>query len=150
MFLDKVKSLALTLDYTEGQALDYSIDQPKRSTFLFVFKLIFSLVANFGSILNYKTNREADHSLLIIISSGLKWVIHFSEVCYSYCSHNNRDKRICIMVVVWKTNTECQQYRTHNWKNKSKTHSLKSGIINAHFEGLLVFPFCPFKLNSNI
>lgn len=58
VFPDRVKRLALTLDYTKGQALDYSvIDQPqKRSTFLFVLKLILSLVANCASTI--KHNRE--------------------------------------------------------------------------------------------
>lgn len=58
VFPDRIKRLALTLDYTEGQALDYSvIDQPqKRSTFLFVLKLILSLVPNCASTI--KHNRE--------------------------------------------------------------------------------------------
>lgn len=37
VFPDRVKSLALTLDYTEGQALDYSvIDQPQKEALSFL------------------------------------------------------------------------------------------------------------------
>lgn len=106
VFPDRVKRLALTLDYTEGQALDYSvIDQPQKKKH---FPFCVEAYSFFSGQLcfNYKTQQRR------FISS----VLFSSEVCYSYCSHNNGDEKIYIRLFVWKTNTECPTVfiRTHN------------------------------------
>jgi len=41
VFPDRVKSLALTLDYTEGQALDYIIDRPQKEALFFLCLSLF-------------------------------------------------------------------------------------------------------------